>query len=76
MEACELIKRLQELSSDDPNIQIRLNTDHSQQLMRITYIDYSYLSPDESTHSYFPNYSDDNEEYDNKGIKVIEIQAY
>ena len=75
MKVSKLIKVLQDLESEHGDLQVRLQCDHGQELMRATGYGISYIEEDD----YLPEFCD--EEYQEDGwfdnpIKVIEVQAF
>lgn len=70
MNVSKLIKDLSDLQDLYGDVQVRLQCDHGQELMRVTWAGVSYISDD----SYVPSVSDEID--DDCNIRVIEIQAF
>ncbi|CAH9012821.1 conserved hypothetical protein [Vibrio phage 141O35-1] len=71
MRISELIKELQETLDSDGDLEVRLQTDHGQCVMRATWAGVGYIEDD----SYMPEAVAD-EDRDESHIKVCEIQAF
>jgi hypothetical protein len=71
MKLDQLIKELTELHAEHGDIEVRLQCDHGQELMKSTWAGVSYIDDDKE---YMPSMSD--EVSDEHNIKVIEIQAF
>ena len=67
----ELIQQLQETLESDGDLEVRLQTDHGQYVMRATWSGVSYIEDD----SYMAEAVAD-EDRDDSHIKVCEIQAF
>ena len=70
MNISKLIDELTTLKKLHGDVDVRLQCDHGQELMRATWAGVAYISDD----SYMPSMSDEID--DNCSIKVIEIQAF
>ena len=66
----QLILGLTALKNEHGNVDVRLQCDHGQELMKATWAGVSYINDD----SYMPSASDEIDDVCN--IKVIEIQAF
>lgn len=70
MNITQLITELTKLKAEHGDIDVRLQCDHGQELMRVTSAGVSYIDDN----SYMPSTSDEID--DDCNIKVIEIQAF
>lgn len=70
MKLTKLIADLTELKNKHGDIDVRIQTDHGQELMNATWAGISYINED----SYMPSVSDEID--DECNIPVIEIQAF
>ena len=70
MKLTKLIEDLTKLEKEHGDIDVRLQCDHGQELMRATWAGVAYINDD----SYMPSMSDEID--DECNIKVIEIQAF
>ena len=70
MKVTKLIEELTKLKVEHGDVDVRLQCDHGQELMKATWAGVSYIDDD----SYMPTTSDEID--DDCNIKVIEIQAF
>lgn len=70
MKLSKLIEELTKLKNEHGDIDVRIQADHGQELMKATWAGISYINED----SYMPSVSDEID--DECNIPVIEIQAF